>query len=1101
MNKSNLIKNITQGIRTIWGGFRNLHIKCKFVKVLAFALSLLLIFSAVVPTDVFANEQTFQHENEETTFNYILNNDVIVINQPPQYELVATPVSHARQLPNDDELFTVVMPATCNTVLSLSVDDLFILGPTDTHIDGIAGRVVFIENDSTYVTIVASLPYLEELFYELVFSIDLNLLEEEGLEIIPVKWDNYSPYGIAPLSSSSLTPIINMNQNYISIGMQGVFSGELGNLSGSVELDGAIRLDTPRVAGRVQTRFGFLTSVDLTLTTGAQFNLDAKFNGSFDTTIHLFTLRLPVDVKLGGKVARLDIPVGIRFFASGEIGLEIMCRIDARFGIWGGNVQLNFEASHDFRFNFQGEAHVALNVQAQMRLFGIHIYGIMGDFGKGVRVDSTMQNRCPQRLCIVVGKTFYVGRISSANSSQLTRIRQLRFSEDITSFLGLTPTWWHLYDGNLQTFCPHSQTGSQQPSPNEIPPGSTSAFVNASATGFNGQVNVIIMRGLGVTYRVGRHNWDFVPFMETVTMYLFVPGNSNFRENYDVEWEVVIGSPSIIPQTWTNLWPRYTVSWGIPEIITLSDEAFQNAIPNVPVNTGMVHGFAQFVMPHGEHVQLRANITPRINVVQTPPVPQQPAHDGTTPPPRPTQPSPSRPIAPVQPAQSATIIDGQVYNRAPYSGLPHGVIAQANYINGQRHGPRTIWSTDGIIQYMYIAGELKQLTTWSIANSNVQQIIFSYGLPAQIIFWTSDGTTEQIDKENGHQVRNMSWLPNRSIVLSEFVGSSGFDFQVSLWRADGTVYQGGWYRGQPHGQGTEWSSNGRVRSGIWQKGVFIEISSEAEIASTSLSQYPHQNEACFNLQGLPYTLTITCPATLSQQQNYNITDTPVTFPNTHRVSQPLSADKHIRLMHGFDDGTFRPNVSITRAELALILFRLLENENTNAQNLNRFNDVNSASWYGHAVNYLAGRNILLGFPDGSFRPNYSITRAELVTVLSRFFGRHGQRTAIFHDVSNTHWAFNHIMNAYCRGWITGFEDETFRPNNTTTRAEAATIINRAWGRQPNPETIRDYLNGQQLFTDLTNLHWAFYQIMEAVIEHSFYIDSQGREVWTNVVLP
>jgi uncharacterized repeat protein (TIGR02543 family) len=218
---------------------------------------------------------------------------------------------------------------------------------------------------------------------------------------------------------------------------------------------------------------------------------------------------------------------------------------------------------------------------------------------------------------------------------------------------------------------------------------------------------------------------------------------------------------------------------------------------------------------------------------------------------------------------------------------------------------------------------------------------------------------------------------------------------------------------------------------------------------------------------------------------------------------PLSpfVDDHIWYVRGFPDGSFRPGNSLTRAEVAMILWRLLDSEAKHLPQAGRFSDVQSDGWYVQAVNYLASRTILSGFPDGTFRPNAPITRAELTAVMSRFFDINDGAGNGFADVTDSHWAFRYINNAHNRGWVTGFEDGTFRPNNATIRAEAVTIINRVLSRTPNPETIRYWLDGERLFNDLANSHWAYYQIMEAAIEHDFELDAQGREIWLHADTP
>ena len=222
---------------------------------------------------------------------------------------------------------------------------------------------------------------------------------------------------------------------------------------------------------------------------------------------------------------------------------------------------------------------------------------------------------------------------------------------------------------------------------------------------------------------------------------------------------------------------------------------------------------------------------------------------------------------------------------------------------------------------------------------------------------------------------------------------------------------------------------------------------------------------------------------------------------------PFVAD-HVWYVRGFPDGSFRPGQSITRAEIAMILWRLLDSTAKYAERANNFSDV-TTGWYARAVSYLAFRNVVTGYEDGTFRPNAPITRAELVAMMSRFFDMDENGVNNFSDVSDVHWALAYIMNASAKGWVEGFPDGTFRPSNATSRAEAVAVINRVLERVPNPETINEHLDEyvyellgtNRLFNDITNAHWAFYHIMEAAIEHAFDLDEQNREVWTEISIP
>ena|GEM_PF-2289026 len=214
---------------------------------------------------------------------------------------------------------------------------------------------------------------------------------------------------------------------------------------------------------------------------------------------------------------------------------------------------------------------------------------------------------------------------------------------------------------------------------------------------------------------------------------------------------------------------------------------------------------------------------------------------------------------------------------------------------------------------------------------------------------------------------------------------------------------------------------------------------------------------------------------------------------------PSFTEEHIAYIAGFPDGTFRTTQSLTRAEISMILFRLIDDDAKHSPQRNHFSDVSSGAWYAQAVNYLASHNILEGYQDGTFRPNAHITRAELAAVMSRFFEMSNVDINGFSDVAGSHWAYAYINNAYNKGWIIGYADGTFRPNSAINRAEAVTLINRVLDRVPNPVTIEYHLAGITIFTDITSAHWAFYEIMEAAVLHEFEIDDNGLEIWTEVI--
>ncbi|MCL2420659.1 MAG: S-layer homology domain-containing protein, partial [Defluviitaleaceae bacterium] len=197
--------------------------------------------------------------------------------------------------------------------------------------------------------------------------------------------------------------------------------------------------------------------------------------------------------------------------------------------------------------------------------------------------------------------------------------------------------------------------------------------------------------------------------------------------------------------------------------------------------------------------------------------------------------------------------------------------------------------------------------------------------------------------------------------------------------------------------------------------------------------------------------------------------------------EPIQEDRIMRMIpayvSGFPDGSFMPNGSATRAEVAAMLYRLLDQTNARRPMTSNstFSDVSSDAWYYHFVTTLAAMDVITGYPDGTFRPNQPITRAELTSLVTRFV-QASNMTANnrFTDLNSSHWAFGFIMQAYGHGWIVGYPDGTFRPDANITRAEAVTVINNATNRHQHAHLLRF----TEYFTDV-NGHWAYNNIMLA----------------------
>lgn len=235
----------------------------------------------------------------------------------------------------------------------------------------------------------------------------------------------------------------------------------------------------------------------------------------------------------------------------------------------------------------------------------------------------------------------------------------------------------------------------------------------------------------------------------------------------------------------------------------------------------------------------------------------------------------------------------------------------------------------------------------------------------------------------------------------------------------------------------------------------------------------------------------------------------IEYDDSAVIENYTSERMHQRFIYGFPDGSVRPDDSVTRAEAATIVFRLLEENNKFYPTPLYFSDVDYDSWYSQAVNYLAHVGILLGYSDGTFKANDMISRAEFSAIISRFTKSMSNAQVDFLDVDSGHWATPYISTVAENGWVLGYTDGTFRPENQVSRAEFIVIMNRILGRDTSPDTIHENLSGNHnpntnhspVFSDISTMHWAFYDIMEASITHSYVINQYGREEWLSLYLP
>jgi hypothetical protein len=190
---------------------------------------------------------------------------------------------------------------------------------------------------------------------------------------------------------------------------------------------------------------------------------------------------------------------------------------------------------------------------------------------------------------------------------------------------------------------------------------------------------------------------------------------------------------------------------------------------------------------------------------------------------------------------------------------------------------------------------------------------------------------------------------------------------------------------------------------------------------------------------------------------------------------------HIQYINGYPDGSVRPDANVTRAETAAILFRLLTDPNKHNTFISKFPDVTNDMWFSQSVKYLTSVDIIKGYPEGDFRPNNSITRAEFATLISGFDNLEIINTNRFSD-TDQHWAVGYINSAAVKGWVTGYPDGTFRPEAYLTRAEIVTVINRMLDRMIE---ARDIPAWAPTYTDISEAHWGYTAIMESSVGHEY----------------
>ena len=223
-------------------------------------------------------------------------------------------------------------------------------------------------------------------------------------------------------------------------------------------------------------------------------------------------------------------------------------------------------------------------------------------------------------------------------------------------------------------------------------------------------------------------------------------------------------------------------------------------------------------------------------------------------------------------------------------------------------------------------------------------------------------------------------------------------------------------------------------------------------------------------------------------------DEHIADPNDTGISKVFDIEHHRAYMIGYDTGLFGPESNITRAEVAQVFYNLLL-EHKNDLSV-QFSDVTAQAWYYNAVAELTKSGVIRGYEDGTFRPDQAITRAEFTAIAARFAKISTDRTVDFSDVSVNMWYYDAVRTAISYGWVTGYEDGTFRPEQSIARGETATTVNRMLARIPDLNAINQGAGTR--FADVGSGYWGFYEVTEATTNHEYTRSSNtAREVWTS----
>ena len=344
------------------------------------------------------------------------------------------------------------------------------------------------------------------------------------------------------------------------------------------------------------------------------------------------------------------------------------------------------------------------------------------------------------------------------------------------------------------------------------------------------------------------------------------------------------------------------------------------------------------------------------------------------------------------------------------------------------------------------------------------------------VYYVTDNWDAENDKSTGGD-----GIPDKYQVLIKYVSTDENQGTVSPAQEVLTIYNGNAYA--ESGTVVASGSTATAKSGYQFEKWTREDTTVATTATTGAITIANADG------GETYTFTA----------NFVRKSTPSYNPP---VAPKLNKADHYAYVVGYPDGTVQPQGAITRAEVATIFFRLLSDETRDLYwtKDNAYTDVKAGDWFNNAVSTLSNAGIINGYPDGTFRPNAPITRAEMAKVIA-MFAELNKDSEGFKDIAG-HWAEAYIKLAAGNGWIAGYPDGTFRPNQDITRAETMTMINRVLERVPSTEKHLLAYEVMLTFPDNQPGNWYYIAVQEATNSHTYEryaTEKNGDEQWIKLI--